>query len=645
MKLLAFLCLSGAAASPATHALGARLHDTVIASEHASAPFFVAAPDGDAPTTSLRSLLEPFAGHFRTPFAKMTRGFDGEPADDAGADLTVDELIEMLSLTRADEHLGAFSLGTEEPMSIVLRLEDLASARAAPPFRELIAPFLPLDTTGANAVTAHVYLSSEGAAALANHTDVTDIVIVQLLGRKGWLYCPERPSDPSNSPFPFVPSGIEVKLPKCATYTASEMASLACECVSARPPSLPVARSLARRGRRAAHPPAHDARARRLICSTCRNLWRRYVLTSPGDTLYLPRRTVHSARAVDGYSAHLTLGLKRGGCDACARRALPRRLEPTPMPVTPGTTFSVLDGADDGARILNEPDLSYSYSLTPTTAPSAEVCTSAPSFARRSCATMGGVCYSVAATCGAVGGVFYAEGCGVDGCGCCTNRTNAPSPTPTPAPSPVPTTTTPTTAPTNAPSPAPTPTPTFCHVTDFVYSSCDDDCDSCGNGCDSSCDECQGGGDCFSAGAPTLGCDDSCDDDCDSSCDEDCDEKACVCADVAAHAHEIRDAGVCECCYTPIDEETGLIDHDTPGVDVGLAIGIPCGFIALGCLCYIFIMMTRGEPEVITVRPGADRAGGTEMTRTSTEPADSSAIAVRFGTVIAVQNRNGVETV
>ena len=643
MKLLAFLCLSGAAASPATHALGARLHDTVIASEHASAPFFVAAPDGDAPTMSLRSLLEPFAGHFRPPFAKTTKGFDGEPADDAGADLTVDELIEMLSLTRADEHLGAFSLGTEEPMSIMLRLEALASARAAPPFRELIAPFLPLDTTGANAVTAHVYLSSEGAAALANHTDVTDIVIVQLLGRKGWLYCPERPADPSKSPFPFVPSGIEVKLPKCATYTASEMASLACECVSARPPSLPVARSLARRGRRAAHPPAHDARARRLICSTCRNLWRRYVVTSPGDMFYLPRRTVHSARAVDGYSAHLTLGLKRGGCDACARRALPRRLEPTPMPVTPGTTFSVLDGADDGARSLNELDLSYSYSLTPTTAPSAEVCTSAPSFAQQSCATMGGVCYSVAATCGAVGGTFYAEGCGVDGCGCCTNRTNAPSPAPTTTPSPAPTTTTPTTAPTNAPSPAPTPTPTFCHVTDFVYSSCDDNCDSCGNGCDSSCDECQGGGDCES-GAPTLGCDDSCDDDCDSSCDEDCDEKACVCADVAAHAHEIRDAGVCECCYTPIDEETGLIDHDTPGVDVGLAIGIPCGLIVLGCLCYIRVM-TRGEPEVITVRPGADRAGGTEMTRTSTEPADSSAIAVRFGTVIAVQNRNGVETV
>ena len=242
---VAFLCLSGAAASPATHALGARLYDTVLASEHASAPFFVAAPDGDAPTMSLRSLLEPFAGHFRTPFAKMTRGFDGEPVDDTGADLTVDELIEMLTrrVTRADEHLGAFSLSTEEPMSIVLRLEDLASARAAPPFRELIAPFLPLDTTGANAVTAHVYLSSEGAAALANHTDVTDIVIVQLLGRKGWLYCPERPADPSKSPFPFVPSGIEVKLPKCATYTASEMASLACECVSARPPSLPVARS------------------------------------------------------------------------------------------------------------------------------------------------------------------------------------------------------------------------------------------------------------------------------------------------------------------------------------------------------------------------------------------------------------------
>ena len=76
-----------------------------------------------------------------------------------------------------------------------------------------------------------------------------------------------------------------------------------------------------------------------------------------------------------------------------------------------------------------------------------------------------------------------------------------------------------------------------------------------------------------------------------------------------------------------------------------LAIGIPCGFIALGYLCYIKTMCQEDEPEVITVRPGADRAGGTEMTRTSTEPADSSAIAVRFGTVIAVQSRNGVETV
>ena len=109
-------------------------------------------------------------------------------------------------------------------------------------------PYLPLG----NGATAHVYISSEGASALTNHTDVTEILVVQLLGRKEWLHCREKPS----GALPFVASG---KLDKCTTYGADEMAALECERLT----------------------------------------------TAPGDELFLPRRTVHSARAVrGGYSVH-----------------------------------------------------------------------------------------------------------------------------------------------------------------------------------------------------------------------------------------------------------------------------------------------------------------------------------------------------
>ena len=51
----------------------------------------------------------------------------------------------------------------------------------------MIKPFLPL-----NDMTAHVYVSNQGASALKNHTDVTEILVLQLVGRKEWLYCRER---------------------------------------------------------------------------------------------------------------------------------------------------------------------------------------------------------------------------------------------------------------------------------------------------------------------------------------------------------------------------------------------------------------------------------------------------------------------
>lgn len=112
-----------------------------------------------------------------------------------------------------------------------------------------------------NGGTVHLYMSSPGAAALANHTDITDIVVLQLAGAKEWLLCgTTTDTDPPNF---MLRHPLSTKLNSCSTYSAPEMESLHCE---------------------------------------------RSILY-PGDVLFLPRRVVHSARALSStYSAHLTFG-------------------------------------------------------------------------------------------------------------------------------------------------------------------------------------------------------------------------------------------------------------------------------------------------------------------------------------------------
>ena len=114
--------------------------------------------------------------------------------------------------------------------------------------------------------TAHVYVSPPGGAALANHTDETDVVVLQVSGAKDWTVC---------APVPNV-----AKHGTCATYDEAEMSDLD-------------------------------------VCSRL-TLW-------PGDLLVVPRRSVHSARArPDLGSTHLTLGLRGGDAiraAACAREA------------------------------------------------------------------------------------------------------------------------------------------------------------------------------------------------------------------------------------------------------------------------------------------------------------------------------------
>lgn len=119
--------------------------------------------------------------------------------------------------------------------------------------------------------TIHLYLSSPGVAALDNHTDVTDIVVLQLDGEKEWLLCKEKMLEDNslerkrNKDISFMN-----KLDSCSSYKDDEIEQMDCE----------------------------------------------HTVLRPGDALFLPRRVVHSARAtLEAYSAHLTFGFKNE--DAC----------------------------------------------------------------------------------------------------------------------------------------------------------------------------------------------------------------------------------------------------------------------------------------------------------------------------------------
>lgn len=110
--------------------------------------------------------------------------------------------------------------------------------------------------------TIHLYLSRPEAAALANHTDVTDIFVLQLAGAKEWILCDNQASR-------LLDNKLRDKLDKCTTYNATEMDKLYCERVT----------------------------------------------LYPGDAMYLPKQVVHSARAtLEGLSAHLTFGFADKTC-------------------------------------------------------------------------------------------------------------------------------------------------------------------------------------------------------------------------------------------------------------------------------------------------------------------------------------------
>ncbi|KAH8073734.1 calcium ion binding protein [Aureococcus anophagefferens] len=139
--------------------------------------------------------------------------------------------------------------------SAVLRLERLAEPAAA------VAALL--DSEGALAgelergASAHVYWSGPGVAALDNHTDPGEVLVVQLNGTKDWLVCPPAPVEEA----PPWAAEAAAKLSRCATYDDLEMGARDCDVLTLR----------------------------------------------AGDALLLPPRTVHSARAASGTSVHVTI--------------------------------------------------------------------------------------------------------------------------------------------------------------------------------------------------------------------------------------------------------------------------------------------------------------------------------------------------
>jgi len=181
--------------------------------------------------------------------------------------------------------------------------------------------------------TVHLYMSSPDAAALDNHTDTTDIVVVQLEGEKEWLLCAD-PSSASQDYQTTMASSVRGgrggqdlamsrKLNGCSTYDDIEMDHLDCK---------------------------------------------RTVLR-PGDALFLPRRTVHSARALSSkYSAHLTFGFNEDTmCWDYQTKQIP--------------SSSTNDNDGDGHRMLQSID-----NIPGTNIHCAKVCNSGcDSFWNRSC--------------------------------------------------------------------------------------------------------------------------------------------------------------------------------------------------------------------------------------------------------------------
>ena len=149
--------------------------------------------------------------------------------------------------------------------SFVVRFEEFRSVSD-----EVAEAARSLGTRAAEAflapVSVHAYLTGAGGRALPAHTDTKDVVVVQVLGAKRWKYC-----DPA-------PVANETSLSAAARAELAELKIGSKGCSQYRQ--------------------VEDA------CAV------NFILDEPKEALFLPKGTIHEARA-DDFSLHLTLGIDR----------------------------------------------------------------------------------------------------------------------------------------------------------------------------------------------------------------------------------------------------------------------------------------------------------------------------------------------
>lgn len=196
---------------------------------------------------------------------------------DAGnMDLVQYEVFDYSSALQTFTQPEYHEQNVDDPHSLVYYIEKLDDGPSFERSKEIINS-VASPTFMEDGGSVHLYMSSPGTAALANHTDITDIVVLQLDGAKEWLLCSEKGLTTASPADHF-----SNKLDACSSYGSAEMNDL-------------------------------------LDCER--------TILYPGDVLFLPRRVVHSARSLpDSYSAHLTFGYSKeavcGDYDAEGNRQL-----------------------------------------------------------------------------------------------------------------------------------------------------------------------------------------------------------------------------------------------------------------------------------------------------------------------------------
>ena len=129
-------------------------------------------------------IIEPFVGE-SYPLVRVHRDGDKKSGDDATTEALVSKLKDQLP----GDAFGTLARAAA-PVSVVLQFEHLARDFWPEEIVDLAGPFGPTNprADSEGGLFVHAYASSPGAAALAEHSDTGDVLVVQLAGSKTFTF-------------------------------------------------------------------------------------------------------------------------------------------------------------------------------------------------------------------------------------------------------------------------------------------------------------------------------------------------------------------------------------------------------------------------------------------------------------------------